>query len=184
MRSDLSIEGTGTGLRARVEAPTDILRIVMTAAGACLFIYLFARRLHSIEWPALIFFAILVISLIGEIFRALRGTDVELHVENLNFTSSGHAPGGYRPGFISREDLLRLEFRKASGGGDFPECPRGLYVEYSSDSASETSICVLLHIDEQQSQEVIQAIRLRFPEIDQLTYPRAPKSDLISLHLN
>ena len=79
---------------------------------------------------------------------------------------------------------MRLEFREASGGGENVEYPRGLYIEYNSDSAWETRVCVLPHIDKQQAQEVIDTIRKRFPEIDQITQPRPAKSDLISLNLS
>lgn len=181
--ANLSIEGAGSRLRVRVEAPSDVLRIVLTVAGSGIFVFLFTRKSGPMGWLALVFAVVFVISAIREIFGAIRGTDVELLVEDLNFSTSGHAPGGYHPGFVSRDDLLRLEFRNGSEGGDSPECPRGLYVEYNSQSAFETSICVLPHIDEQQAQEAIQAIRFRFPELDRLT-PRPQRGGLISLNLS
>ncbi len=183
MRPDLSIEQCENGLVVRFNAPMDILRIVLTCAGAAIFCF-FLRRARSSDVPVpfLIAFVFLVAAL--EIFRALRGTRVELRVQNLDFVSTGHAPGGYFPSSVSRDDLLRLEFREASGGGEDREFPRGLYVEYQSDSAFETCFCLLPHIDREQTEEVIQAIRARFPEIDKLTITRPPGSGLTLLNLH
>jgi len=184
MSTSLRIETTSSGLLVRVKASTVVWRIAVAILGGGFFSYVIVRQAsfpRSADILALIF---LLFAIIREIISAARGTDVELRVENLNFVSTGHAPGGYTRGTVSRDDLLRLDYRAASGGGDDPEYPGGLYVEYNSDSAWETRICALPHITEQQTEEVIAAIRREFPEIDKLTQGRPAHSPLISLNLN
>jgi hypothetical protein len=182
MRPELSLEQCENGLIVRVNAPMDVLRIVLTCAGAAV-LYFFLRRTRSSDVPVpyLILFLFLLAAV--EIFRALRGTRVELRVQDLDFVSTGHAPGGYSPSSVSRDDLLRLEFGEGSGGED-KELPCGLYAEYQSDSAFETSFCLLPHIDREQTEQVIQAIRMRYPEIDKLTITRPPGSGLTILNLH
>ena len=75
-------------------------------------------------------------------------------------------------------------FREASGGGDENPGPKGLYVEHSGILVNPVT-CVLPHIDETQTEQVIQAILRRFPDTESLAPPRsAHPSDLVSLNLN
>ena len=69
--------------------------------------------------------AICALVIIKSIVSALRGTAVELRVTNLEFISSGDAPEDYSPSVIARADIYNLQYREASGGGDFPELPEG-----------------------------------------------------------
>jgi len=184
MRTDLSIQTNGAGMLIRVEAPMDLLRIVLTLAGGGLFLYFASRSSEFGGWISLAVVAILGLAVMKEVYAGLRGTDVELAIENLNFSTSGHAPGGYIPGYVAREDLISLAFREREGGGEDEERPRGLYADYSSDSPNETRLCLLPHINKEQSEEVIQAIRQRFPEVEKLTSGRFPKGGLISLNLD
>ena len=184
MRSELTIEPYESGLRVRVRAPMDLWRIVLLVPIGALFLYLIPRHSDFSGWILKLLLALIVLSLLRELVSAARGTEVELVIRDLDFVSRGHAPGGYRPCQVSRDDLLRLEFRKSSGGGEEQEYPCGLYVEYDSDSAWETAVCVLPGIDAQQTKQVIDAIRSRFPELDRITSPRPSKSGLISLNLN
>jgi hypothetical protein len=185
MRSQLQIESLDKSLLVRIRASIDLLRIVLTLMGGAFFIF-FLLRSDLSRQPGMLVLAVLFVAflILKEIIAAARGTNVELTVRNLDFVSTGHAPGGYVPCQVSRDDLLRLEFRHESGGGDDTEYPSGLYVEYNRDSAYDTRVCVLPGITEEQTKEVIDAIRRQFPEIDRITFPRPAKSGLISLNLN
>ena len=68
-------------------------------------------------------------AVVREAISSLRGTDVRPQVGNLDLISEGHAPGGYSSSTISRATVERFEYRKASGGGDGPDYPEGLYAE-------------------------------------------------------
>jgi hypothetical protein len=115
MRPELSIEQCENWLIVRVNAPMDLLRIVGTCAVVAVF-YSFFRRIHSSDVPVPYLIAFIILLAAVEVFRALRGTRVEMRVQNLDFVSTGHATGGYSPSSVSRDDLLRLEFREGSGG--------------------------------------------------------------------
>ncbi len=169
------------GFEARVTAPAHLNRIIFEILGSAIFAYLIYRSsIRMVEGVLLL--ALLVIGLVREAYVSLRGTDVRLSVEDLNFRTVGHSPGGYIQGEVAREDVLRLEYRAASGGED-AEHPCGLYLEYNSDSPLATSICLLPHIDDQQANQVIDALRLRFPDFDRFMSQRPPKTDLVLLNL-
>ncbi len=124
--------------------------------------------------------------IVRDIVSALRGTAVELRVTNLEFVSSGHAPEDYRPSTIARADIYNLEYREASGGGDFPELPEGLYVEHHSAGLGlwNKSTCILPHLDKAQTEQFIQAIYRRFPDTGKLPSTGAFEPYLTSLNLN
>ena len=126
----------------------------------------------------------LTFSVAREIISIFRGTDVTLEVSTFDLISRGHAPDGYSPSSIPRASIYSLEFREASGGGDESPGPKGLYVEHSGILVNPLT-CVLPHIDETQTEQVIQAILRRFPDTESLAPPRrAHPSDLVSLNLN
>lgn len=124
--------------------------------------------------------------IVGGVISALRGTAVELHVTNLDFVSSGHAPEDYQPSTIARADIYNLEYRDASGGGDFPELPEGLYVEHLGAGLGlwNKSTCVLPHLDKVQTEQVIEAIYRRFPDTGKLPPTGTFEPYLTSRNLN
>jgi hypothetical protein len=119
--------------------------------------------------------------IVKDLISAARGTDVELLVTSTGFVTSGHAPGGYSPASIGMEDICNLRYRQAHGGGEDREWPSGLYVELYDGSRWSPGVCMLPHLDEPQTKEVIDAILRRFPNIP--NGPHQP-SGLISLNLN
>jgi hypothetical protein len=124
--------------------------------------------------------------IVKSIVSALRGTAVELRVTNLELISSGHAPEDYSPPVIPRADVYNLQYREASGGGDFPELPEGLYVEHYGAGLGlwNKSTCVLPHLDKAKTEQVIQTIYRRFPDTGQLPQVGAFEPYLTSLNLN
>jgi hypothetical protein len=121
----------------------------------------------------------------ARIISILRGADVQLHVTNLDFVSTGHSPSDYRPSTISRADVYCLEFRKADpGGGEFPDLPQGLYLEQKSSTPWNTTTCVLPHANEVQTEEVIKAILDVFPDTGTLPQSTDDKPYLTSLNLS
>ena len=126
-----------------------------------------------------------VLSLIRELISNLRGTKVELKVKNLDFISIGHSPGGCKPSTISRAEIYGLEYRKASGGGDLPDLPEGLYVEHHGGGPWNPNTCVLPHIDKSQAEHAINAILRRFPDTGTLppSGPFEPYLTSLNLHL-
>ena len=121
----------------------------------------------------------------ARIISILRGADVQLHVTNLDFVSTGHSPSDYRPSTISRADVYCLEFRKADpGGGEFPDLPQGLYLEHKSSTPWNPTTCVLPHANEMQTEEVIEAILDVFPDTGTLPQSTDDKPYLTSLNLS
>ena len=184
MAADLQIRDIEKGLMIRVREEGHFRWVLVNFAGAAVFLYIF---LH-LKSQSKLFFAlvieILAVSTIRSVFAELRGTGVELDISDDGFESKGHAPGGYLPCRILREDIYSLEFRNSCGGGDFPELPMGLYVIHYGGSRSDSAWCVLPHIDKTQTEEVIRAIRNRFLDIDDASRAGPFNHDLISLNLN
>jgi hypothetical protein len=170
------------GLSLRVTEPKRVGRILLSAvfgiAGTLFFIYVPSSTLLKIFLGGFCVF-----SVIRSLTSGLRGADVELVVTNLDFKSTGHAPEGYKPSITARADIYNMEFREASGGGDDPERPKGLYIE-SHGGLWTPAICVLPHIDKIQTQQVIEAVYQRFPDTCTLS-PTGPfEPYLTSLNLN
>jgi hypothetical protein len=134
----------------------------------------------------LLFMACLFLLLAAsEIVSEWRGTAVELRVTNLVFFSRGHAPGGYTPSIIARADIYDLQYREAQrGGGEFPDLPEGLYVEYSRALPGTAAGCVLPNVGKEQTEQIIESILSRFPDTGKLRSRPAEQSRLISLDLS
>ena len=156
--------------------------LLLVVSFGCLWVFLVLYTSSKFRWSSLLFVAIGVFFIVKDVLCSLKGADVELLVTNLDFKSAGHAPEGYSPSIISRADINRLEFRKASGGVDGPDLPQGHYVEHRGDGLWNPGTCVLPQIDQTQTEEVINAIYSRFPETGTLS-PADP-SGLILLNLS
>ena len=183
MLARLEIDDTDSGLRIQVTDSWDISRIAMNLAG-CIIYVLFLLYVFPSHPISIAFWVILAIAVVGEIFTALRGTNVTLKVDNLDLMSTGHAPGGYRPSLIPRAEIYKLEYRPASGGGDEPEYPEGVHVGWKWEMPWNAHDCILPGIDKAQSEEVIAAILRRFPDTGTLPPSVSYKSDLTTLNLN
>jgi hypothetical protein len=121
---------------------------------------------------------IVAVAVTKDIISLLRGTDVELHITNLDFISTGRAPAGYKSSSIPRLDIYHLKFEQAMSGDH--EQPSGLYVEHHGVLLNPTT-CVLPHIDEAHTEQVIEAIYLRFPDT---AHTANSEPYLTSLNLN
>ena len=183
MAATLEIRELREGLSIHVTEPPRmgrILLIVSAGAAATLF---FLHVSTSSKFVQLFIGGFCATALIQYLVRGLRGTDVKLLATNLKLTSTGHATDDYKPSSIPRADIDNLEFRKASGGGDFPNLPSGLYIRHRGMLWS-SSTCVLPHIDEPQTRQVIEALYQRFPYIGPLP-PTGPfEPHLTSPNLN
>ena len=171
------------GLFIRVREPRQMGRILFGLAVGGGAVYVFLRSAAVSKVFATLIGVIVAVSIVRVAISALRGTDVELRISNLGFISSGHAPEGYSPYTISRADIYRLEFRKSSGGGDVPERPQGLYVEHHGLGRWDSATCVLPHIDEAQTEQVVEAIYRCFPDTGTLSPTGSFEPYLTSLNL-
>ncbi len=183
MAAALEIRELPQRLSIRVTAPRRVgrvfLGVLMGGVAACFFAY-FANGSRLFQ----MFVGGLCALYVGwEVVLELQGTDVELRVDNLDFSSLGRAPGGYSPSIIPRADIDRLEFRKASGGGEDPVLPEGLYVERHG-GLWNTATCVLPHLNETQTEQSIEAIYRRFPDTGTLAPDDRYESHLTLLNLN
>ena len=165
------------------ESGRSYSRVVLGALIGAGVGYLFFRsgtsRIFQIAICLFIAFAV-----VREAISSLRGTDVRLQVGNLDLISEGHAPGGYSSSTISRATVERFEYRKASGRGDGPDYPEGLYAEWSGVASWPSSKCILPGVNQSQADVVIEAIYKRFPDTGTLSPTEPRRSDLISLNLN
>lgn len=182
MSATLEIRESPDGLAIRVSEPRNVGGVLLTLLGGSFFLYIL---LHSSESKdrLLVFAGLAVLLLAIDIFARLRGTNVQLHVSNLDFISTGHAPEAYSPSTISRAEIYNMEFREAVGGGE-GELPMGLYVEHHGGSHWSTGTCVLPNLDKAQTEQVIEAIYRRFPDTGTLP-PSGPfEPYLTSLNLS
>jgi hypothetical protein len=182
MPATLEIRDTPHRLCIYARGPRTYSRLLVALAIGLAAGYFFRHAAFSI--PFLLFVVLFAFGLVNEVIACLRGTRVQLLVGNLDLISTGYAPGGYTPSTISRADIFRLEFREAAGGGETPELPQGLYVEYRGSGAWESARCVLPHIDKSQTDQAIEALYHRFPDTGTLASAPPYESDLISLNLN
>ena len=183
MPATLTIREIPDGLSIHVTEPRRWWRILVNLAVGIAMVIFFYRIKFDSRLLRLFFFGLCALSLIKEIISLLRGTDVELRITNLDFISTGHAPNGYSNSSIPRADIYSLEFHKAAGGGDEAEHPSGLYVEHHGIIRNPTK-CVLPHIDEAQTEQVIEAVYRRFPDTSTLAPSANAEPYLISLNLN
>jgi hypothetical protein len=91
MPSELTIEPYEAGLRVRVWAPLDLLRLVLVGV-AMLFLYLLFTKSDTRGWKLVLVPAFASLALLSELVSAARGTKVVLIIRNLDFVSRGHAP--------------------------------------------------------------------------------------------
>ena len=155
------------------------------AAGALVFgVGFLAVYLHFFtggsRLVAIFFLGLCLLSMTRALIAYARGTQVNFRATNLELTSTGFAKD-YRPSSIPRADVQRLEYRKESGGGDSAVYPSGLYVEGRSLWSTQ---CLLPHIDEAQTNQVIDRIYARFPDTSSSTLTGPEDSDIIALGLN
>jgi hypothetical protein len=180
------IREISSGVSARVNESRQIGRALAILAAGIFILYVVFHSTSDSQAYLYVIGGICALVIVRGVRSALRGTAVELRVTNLDFVSSGHAPEDYRPSTIARADIYNLEYHEASGGGDFPELPEGLYVEHHrvGPGPGTTSTCVLPHLDKAQTEQVMQAIYRRFPDTGQLPSTGAFEPYLISLNLN
>jgi hypothetical protein len=183
MAAALRIREFPQGLCIRVTASVRVGRaflcVSVGSVAACLFAY-FANGPRLVR---MVVVGLCALYVGWEVVSEFRGTEVELRVDNLDFSSLGHAPGGYNPSIIPRADVDRLEFRKGSGGGDDPVLPEGLYVEHRG-GVWNAATCVLPHLNKAQTEEAIEAIYRRFPDTGTLAPSDRYKSHLTVLNLS
>src|ERR1700734_2799544 len=104
MAADLEIRELPQRLSLRVTASRRVgrvfLAVLMGGVAVCFFEYFTkGSRLFRMFVGGLWAFYVLY-----EVVSELRGTQVELCVDNLDFSSLGNAPGGYSPSIIARAD--------------------------------------------------------------------------------
>ena len=178
MPATLTIREVPDGLSIRVTEPHrqwDTLLYLLGVIGMAMFFYFakFGSRLLQ-----LFLLGIITVAVIKDIISRLRGTDVELHITNLDFISTGHAPAGYKSSSIPRADIYHLKFDEAMSGDH--EQPSGLYVEHHGVLLNPTT-CVLPHIDKGQTEQIIETIYRRFPDT---AHSANSEPYLTSLNLN
>jgi len=179
----LDIRETPEGLTFQVREARKLGQVLLTIGVALFFGFLLYRSNDSIILR-LTFGTLAALSIVRDFVSRLQGAHVTLRVTNLDLISTGHAPDGYSPSSIPRASIYNLEFREASGGGEDAPNPSGLYVEHEG-LLHNPATCVLPHINEEQTQQAIEAILRRFPDTESLAPPRKGySSDLISLNLN
>jgi hypothetical protein len=184
MKFALEIREGLDGFVVHVKQSRNPNHILLTTAASLVALYLF----WHIPEPRIVqaFVACVILLLFGrDVLSKWRGADVELCVTNLDLTSTGRSPSDYKPSTISRAEIYGLQYREAQqGGGEFPDLPEGLYVEYSQGMPWDASTCVLPHVGRKQTEEVIQKIMDRFPDTGTLASRPSKPSQLISLNLN
>jgi hypothetical protein len=184
MPVNLQIVDLPNEVHVRVTEPRRFGKIVSFFLGTVIAAYVFRQFISGSGALATFVVGLFAVSFIRELISILRGTDVELKANNLDFISTGHAPQGYKPSNLSRADIYGLEYRKASGGGDTPDFPEGLYIEHHGFGRWNPSTCVLPHINKAQAEQVIETILRRFPDTGTLP-PTGPfEPYLTSLNLN
>ena len=183
MSVTFNIEERVDGVIVCVSEPGKYGRVALGVIFGSAVAYLFIRSAISRAFQLLVCLLI-AFGVIKDAISSLRGTDVQLQIGNFDLVSRGHAPGGYNSSTISRATVERFEYRKASGGGDGPDFPEGLYAEWSGFGSSPSSQCILPAVSQTQADEVIEAIYKRFPDTGTLSSNKSHPSDLISLNLS
>jgi hypothetical protein len=179
----LEIRELPQGLSIHVTEPPRMGHVLLIVSAGAAAAFFFLHVTTSSKLVQLSIGGLCAIALIQYLVKGLRGTDVKLLVTDLNLTSTGHATDDYKPSSIFRDEIDNLEFRKASGGGDYPNLPSGLYIKHRGILWS-SSTCVLPHIDEAQTRQVIEALYKRFPGIGPLRPTGAFEPHLTSPKLN
>jgi hypothetical protein len=181
--ANLTIREIPDGLSIHVTEPRRLWRILLTLAAGVAVAVMFYYAKGNSYLMRLFVLGFVAVSLIRGIISLARGTDVELSITNLELISTGHAPSGYNSSSIPRADIYSMEFRQATGGSDEAAQPSGLFVEHHGLLRNPTT-CVLPHIDEAQTDQVLEAIYRRFPDTSTLAPSANTDPYLISLNLN
>jgi hypothetical protein len=184
MKCALEIREGLDGFVVHVKQSRNSSHILLAIAASVVALYFFWRTPEPRIVQVLV--ACVILLLLGkDVLSKWRGADVELCVTNLDLISTGRSPSDYRPSTISRADIYDLQYREAQhGGGEFPDLPEGLYVEYSQGMPWDASACVLPHVGKEQTEEIIQKIMDRFPDTGTLAIRPSKSSQSISLNLN
>lgn len=153
---------------------------IVTGIAAGYLLYRIPLSSPALHWLAE---GTLLVGLLASILSTLRGCDVELHVTNLDFTSAGRAPEGYKASTIPRADIFRLEYRDAVKDLDSVDRAQGLYAEHRGLNSWSRSTCILPQVDRAQTEQIIEAIYQRFPDTSTLSSAAAQPSPLITLNL-
>jgi hypothetical protein len=184
MKLGLEIEEVPEGLSIRSVRKGSVFYALLSAIVIGAFVFFMGRvYFHR---PALL--VLTALSAVWGSSRWWRAVRVELRVNNLEIQVIGHqrsVPGLNR--IIPLSTIQRLEYRpgqehQPNKGEGESDSPSGLYVEqrWKAD-------CVLPHLNEQQTQEAIDAIYKRFPVIPILP-PREGRDgsgrDVIRLNLD
>jgi hypothetical protein len=177
----LDIREVSDGLLIRVVEPRNIKRIILTIVVGIISTLFFLLATGGSRPLLFLLGAFLIFSLIKDLIQAIRGTDVQLHITNLDFVSTGRAPDGYRTSSIPRASIYNLFYKEASGGEDVR--PSGLYIEHQG-ILTNPETCVLPHIDKAQTSQAIEAILHRFPDTESLAPVYARNSPITTLNLN
>lgn len=171
------------GLSVRVGEPKQsgrILIMITTGIVAGYVLYRIPMSSAGLRWlVAGAFF----VGFVASVLAALRGSNVELRVTNLDLVSSGHAPEGYKTSSTPRADVFRFEYRDAIGDVDLPEQAKGLYAEHKGIGSWAASTCILPQVNRAQAEQIIEAIYLRFPDTGRLSASAAQPSPLTTLNL-
>src|SRR5271156_2268666 len=108
MSANLEIRELSDELVVRVTEPRSIQSILLNvSAGAVVAFILFQAFSGSTR---IVSAGVIGVILGIQIFSAVRGADVELRVNHLDFVSLGRSPSAYRSSTISRADVCSLEF--------------------------------------------------------------------------
>ena len=169
------------GLLIHVLAPRHIKRIIITIVLGIISTIFFLLATGGSRPLLFLVGAFVIFSLIKDLIDAIRATDVQLHITNLDLVSTGRAPDGYRTSSIPRAAIYNLFYQEASNGEDAR--PGGLYVEHHGILLNPET-CVLPHIDKAQTTQAIEAILHRFPDTEMLAPVSAQHSPFTTLNLN
>jgi hypothetical protein len=184
MPATLKIREDGKGLTIRVTEPRNLSRVVAAVIFGSVVVLLLLHFVADSKLLRIGIAAVALLTITRGVIDGMRGTDVELTVDNLDLYTKGFCPEGHESGSTARADVTHMEYRKASGGGEDQELPEGLYVERVG-SLWGGSKCMLPHATESQTNEVLEAIYRRFPDTGTLAPASAPtKSHLTTLNLS
>jgi hypothetical protein len=185
MQATFEIQEIPTGLSLRVHEPRNLGLILLILPVGSVATYLFLRAAPNSGILQVSIAGVCIFFLIRGILSSWLGTAVELRVTNLDFISTGRCPEeGYKPSVTARADVYDLVYHQASGGGDDPEIPKGLYIQHHAGGILNPDICVLPHLDEAQTGQAIEAIYRRFPDTGKLVPATPFEPYLTSLNLS
>lgn len=183
MLATLQIRQLEDAVYIRVKEGSSLWRILGNLSSLLVTIFVLRLAANLTRIQVFLVATLCVWMLLKNAYSALRGTEAELRVSNLDLISTGHAVGHYTPCVISRADIYRLEYRdRLENEGE--EHPQGLYAVYRGDLIREANACLLPCINAHQTEQAIQVVLSRFPDTGSLPLPDTHASDFITLNLN